>query len=56
MRCVICGKDIERDVIPRLEPVLNKLIVKENDQLVDKQICDACGNLLTIVSNMTKWR
>lgn len=46
-KCFICGKEIQRDSIPRIEPKLDKIILNEYKE--EHLVCDACGNLLTIV-------
>ena len=45
-KCFICGKEIQRDSIPRIEPKIDKIKLNEDEE---SPVCDACGNLLTIV-------
>lgn len=50
-KCFVCGKEIQRNSIPRIEPVINA--IKWEDD-TDHSVCDACGNLLTIMLEMIK--
>ena len=51
MKCVICGKEIERYTIPRLKPIINEIRISEDNNLVCRPVCDACGNLLAIIDD-----
>lgn len=46
-KCFICGKEIQRDSIPRIEPILHTITLDEDDER--HPVCDACGNLLSII-------
>lgn len=51
-KCFICGKEIQRDSIPRIKPKLNKIMLNEGEE--EHPICDACGNLLAIALRIYK--
>ena len=51
-KCFICGKEIQRDSIPRIEPKLNTIKLHEYDER--HPVCDVCGNLLTAVLKMMR--
>ena len=46
-KCFICGKEIQRDSIPRIEPVVNNIMSNKDNE--KHPVCDACGNLISIV-------
>lgn len=46
-KCFICGKKIQRDSIPRIEPEINRVLLDESGKSCP--VCDACGNLLTVI-------
>ena len=50
-KCSICGKEIKRGIIPRIEPQIISIKIKDDKQ---RPVCDACGNLLSIVIKMIK--
>lgn len=50
-KCFKCGKEIQRDSIHRIEPKLHTIILDEDDER--HPVCDACGNLLSIIHRMT---
>ena len=49
-KCFICGKEIQRGSIPRIEPKLDKIKIEDNEEHL---VCDACGNMLTIIFKAT---
>jgi DNA-directed RNA polymerase subunit RPC12/RpoP len=49
--CFICGKEIQRGSIPRIEPELDKIKTEDKKEHL---VCDACGNMLTIVFKTIK--
>ena len=51
IKCSICGKEIKRGKIPRIEPKIISIQIKDDKP---RQVCDACGNLLAIVMKMIK--
>lgn len=51
-KCFICGKEIQRDSIPRIEPKIDKITLSEDEE--EHPVCDACGNLLTIMYMYTR--
>ncbi len=50
-KCFICGKEIQRGSIPRIEPELNKIKFEDKEEHL---VCDACGNMLTIIFKATR--
>lgn len=50
-KCSICGKEIQRGLIPRIEPQILEMQLKDDKK---RPVCDACGNLLAIVIKMMK--
>lgn len=48
-KCFICGKEIQRDSIPRIEPKINS--IKLDNDTKKYPVCDTCGNSLSIVFN-----
>lgn len=48
-KCFICGKEIQSDSVPRIEPNLDKIRTEDKE---DHLVCAACGNIFTIVLKM----
>lgn len=48
-KCFVCGKEIQRNSIPRIEPQINAITWEDG---ADHLVCDTCGNLLTIMFKM----
>lgn len=48
-KCFICGKEIQRDSIPRIEPELNIIMLNDKEEHL---VCNACGNLLSLTLKM----
>lgn len=48
-KCFICGKEIQRNSIPRIEPQINE--IKWEDD-TNHLVCDTCGNSLTTMLKM----
>ena len=49
-KCAVCGKDIVQDEIPRISPVID-FITASGEK---REVCNACGNMLTVVYRMTE--
>lgn len=49
IKCDICNKIIHRGEIPRLAPTVSSVICKDGTKY---NVCDTCGNMLTVVYNM----
>ena len=43
--CAVCGKSIVQDEIPRLQPVIDFITISGEK----REVCNACGNMLTVV-------
>lgn len=51
-KCAVCGKDIVKNEIPRLTPVID--FIKVSGEKQKREVCNACGNMLTVVYRMTE--
>ena len=52
-KCFICGKEIQRNSIPRIEELkIDKIMLSKDKK--EHLVCDSCGNLLTIMYKMLK--
>lgn len=52
-RCIVCGKKLHKSRVPRIDklPKVKHILLDEGG---DKYpVCDACGNLLSIMRIMT---
>lgn len=43
-KCFICGKEIQRNSIPRIEPQIDAIRWEDSTH---RLVCDTCGNSLT---------
>lgn len=50
-KCFVCGKEIQRNLIPRIEPQINEIKWEDG---TNRLVCDTCGNLLTIMFEMIR--
>lgn len=48
-KCFICGKEIQRNSIPRIEPQINEIKWEDG---TNRLVCDTCGNSLTTMFKM----
>ena len=48
-KCFICGKEIQRNSIPRIEPQINEIKWEDG---TNHLVCDTCGNSLTTMLKM----
>lgn len=51
-KCFTCGKEIQRDSIPRIEPKIDKIKLSKDKE--EHLVCDTCGNLLTMMFKIIK--
>ena len=49
-KCAVCGKDIVKNEIPRLTPVID-FITASGEK---REVCNACGNMLTVIYLVTR--
>lgn len=50
-KCFICGKEIQRGLIPRIEPEIDKIKTEDKEENL---VCDTCGNMLTIIFKLER--
>lgn len=46
-KCIVCGNYIKRDFIPRIKPIIDKVVFDGDDVY---PVCETCGNMLSLMT------